>query len=69
MGGAGFRLPPIGWAISNRFPEVASGADRPAWDAPDAGLDATAIQYDAFALASQITLAAGTSKSSFRILD
>ena len=55
----------ICWAVSNRFPGVASGADRPTYDASDAGLDAPAIQHDARALASEVTLAAGNSKSSF----
>jgi threonine dehydratase len=44
---------------------VASGADRPTCDASDAGLDAPAIQNDAHALASEVTLASGNSKSSF----
>src|SRR6476661_3569960 len=43
----------------------ASGADRPTCDASDAGLDAPAIQHDARALASEVTLAAGNAKSSF----
>src|SRR5205823_834721 len=34
-------------------------------DASDAGLDAPAIQHDAPALASEVTLAAGNAKSSF----
>ena len=40
-------------------------ADRPTCDASDAGLDAPAIQHDARALASEVTLAAGNAKSSF----
>ena len=49
----------------NRFPGVACGADRPTCDASDADLDAPAIQHDARASASEVTLAAGNSKSSF----
>jgi hypothetical protein len=49
-------------AVSNRFLGVASGADRPTCDASDAGLDAPAIQHDARALASEVTLAAGNAE-------
>jgi hypothetical protein len=44
---------------------VVPSCQGPTCDASDAGLDASAIQHDARALASEVTLAGGNSKSSF----
>ena len=44
---------------------VVPSCQGPTYDASDAGLDAPAIQHDARALASEVTLAAGNSKLSF----
>ena len=65
MGGAGFR---VRRHRLGSLQSVSGGRLRrrsPPCDASDAGLDATAIQHDARALASEVTVAAGNSKSSF----